>query len=432
MATSGPSETLSGAHGSYRRVKLLGEGGMGRTTLVRRESDGAELVLKELHLQQASDWKAVELFEREAAVLESLDHPGIPRFVDHINQTGAEEGGALGLVQTLAPGETLAQTMARGALSHASFEAALRSALEILAYLATRTPPIIHRDITPKNVMFDGTRAYLIDFGSVRWSLRESTQLTSVGTFGFMAPEQTLGQPTPASDMYALGLTFCALAARTDPSEFPVDPATGQVDVRRLLRGHPSRVVDVLEAMTRPGLAARLGDPREALRRLDARHAPVPATRPTPHKPPRAANLMLVAGVVVMLAAAGAVVFLNMSAGGDAAVSEATSVTAPPVTAQATPEPAPPPPEPAPPEPVVRTPPPAPEPVPLEAEGSAQITLESTPPGAEVYIGDTRVCVTPCAAKLTFGRYTLEFRGEGKTLRRQLMLVQDTTLAVKL
>jgi hypothetical protein len=84
-------------------------------------------------------------------------------------------------------------------------------------------PPILHRDIKPGNVIVrpDGTPA-LVDFGAVRnvFMDPEERGSTVVGTYGYMPYEQTMGQASPASDLYALGATFLHLVTGRAPPEF--------------------------------------------------------------------------------------------------------------------------------------------------------------------------------------------------------------------
>ncbi|MEZ4382619.1 MAG: serine/threonine-protein kinase [Nannocystaceae bacterium] len=264
---------LDAASGRYVAERELGRGASGVAYLCRRESDGARFVLKELRLAMIEEWKSLELFEREVATLRSLDHPGIPGYVDAVLD---RDNGRFALVQEHVEGRTLADLIDAGeSLSIEAFTAYLRGALEVLVYLHGRVPPVIHRDLQPRNLMVAGDRLYVIDFGAVCLASTESTTVTVVGSFGYMAPEQQRGRATPASDLFALGMTFVALAARRDPAQLPADPQSGQVDPRGLL-AIPTPLQELLLAMIEPGLGKRLGRASEALARLDA------ATRPAP------------------------------------------------------------------------------------------------------------------------------------------------------
>ena len=248
---------------AYDVVRELGQGGQGRTLLVERQGEpGSRYVLKVLRIEHVDDWKQVELFEREVATLAALDHPGIPRLVDRIE----EDGRTAGIVQTFVEGHTLAEQIAKhGPLGAARFERLLRECLDILAHLHEQVPPVLHRDINPRNVMLGPDRAHLIDFGAVR--VGGKTDMTSVGTFGYMPPEQLIGRPVPASDMYGLGMTLVSLAERREVGDLPQDPSTGRVDAAKLMLRVEPRVRDVVLAMIEPGLGERLGNPRQALAR---------------------------------------------------------------------------------------------------------------------------------------------------------------------
>lgn len=140
---------LSGPKGSYRLIRSLGVGGFGETWLGEREADGLAVAVKMLSLDRLSDWKALELFEREAKVLAELDHPAIPAVHDYFSQGVGEGSGppTWFLVQTYVEGRSLRQMIAdRGRLSGAEAEALLRRILGILDYLHGRHPPVIHRE----------------------------------------------------------------------------------------------------------------------------------------------------------------------------------------------------------------------------------------------------------------------------------------------
>jgi serine/threonine protein kinase len=88
-AKSARASVLEGKRERYEVVRPLAEGGFGITHLARRMRDGEEVVIKQLRMERLDDWKAFDLFEREAAVLEGLRHPNIPAFVDHFDSTSA-------------------------------------------------------------------------------------------------------------------------------------------------------------------------------------------------------------------------------------------------------------------------------------------------------------------------------------------------------
>lgn len=262
-------ERFASATDHYEVEEKLGEGGMGVTWKVRRGSDGGLFVLKEQRMELLEDWKSLELFQREIEVMRGLSIPGVPRLIDTIED---EAGRCVAYVQELVDGEPL-MNLVQGAspISNARFEGYLRQVLEIVDKLSNNVPPVVHRDITPRNILVCGERAWLIDFGAVKSSLRESTVMTSVGTFGYMAPEQTLGKAGATSDLYSVGMSFVALALRAEPDKLDVNPATGQVDVESAIKALPKKLQRVLLALTRPGVAQRVGSAREALAILDAR-----------------------------------------------------------------------------------------------------------------------------------------------------------------
>lgn len=252
---------------TYEVIREYARGGMGITYLVRRVSDGTVCILKQLRFDRVKDWKVVELFEREAAVLRSLDHPRIPTYVDSIQQDDH-----LCLVQSFIEGKTLQQLIdEKASLDPEGFREYLAQCLEILTYLHSRIPPVIHRDITPKNIIIRDGQAYLVDFGAVKHpgTGNSSGFSTTIGTFGFMAPEQMMGKAGPGADMYSLGMTFLSLATHADPTTLPLDEHTGQFDIRTLLE-MPDAVEAVLEGMTRINLAERVQDAEAALRILRA------------------------------------------------------------------------------------------------------------------------------------------------------------------
>ena len=78
MAEFVAGQRVAGIQSHYTVAETLGEGGFG-VAFVAVDGGGRRVVLKQLQVARMGDWKAMELFEREARVLASLDHPNIPR-----------------------------------------------------------------------------------------------------------------------------------------------------------------------------------------------------------------------------------------------------------------------------------------------------------------------------------------------------------------
>ena len=208
----------------YQIVNLLGRGGMGLTYRALDLNNGQQVALKVISLRQIRDWKVLELFKREAKVLSRLDRQFIPAYLDYF-ELETEDDKRFYLVQELVEGKSLANLVADG--WHGT-ELEIREVavqlLNILDYLHSFDPPVIHRDIKPHNIIRrpDG-RIYLVDFGAVQDIYRHTVSLgkTFVGTLGYMPLEQLRGDVSPASDLYSLGCTILFLLTHKSPTDLP-------------------------------------------------------------------------------------------------------------------------------------------------------------------------------------------------------------------
>ncbi|WP_437624537.1 protein kinase domain-containing protein [Sorangium sp. So ce1151] len=278
----------------YRVVRVLGRGGTAITYEAEDLSTGERVAVKQLLIWKRSEWKALDLFEREARVLASLTHPSIPRYVDYL-KLDSEPGPCFYLVQALAPGRSLAAWVKDGwRADEAEASTIARHVLRTLLYLQGFSQPIIHRDIKPQNVLRheDGS-VYLVDFGAVA-EARDTTSggSTVVGTYGYMAPEQFRGRVVPASDLYGLGATVLHVLTGRDPADLPQKgmrlDVRGSVQVSRTF-------ADWLDRMLDPDLDRRFATAREALLSLD---------RPSGNVP-RRGLIPAVAAAIGLLAAGG-------------------------------------------------------------------------------------------------------------------------------
>ena len=158
--------------------------------------------------QGANLQKAKELFAREAQQLYQLSHPQIPKLYAYFQQDNL-----LFLVQEFVAGENLLRELSRqGKFPPEKIVILLQELLPVLDYLHSQN--VLHRDIKPENIMrpCDG-KLILIDFGGAK-VVTETVQNqtgTALYTPGYAANEQMRGKPTPASDIYSLGVTCLRL-----------------------------------------------------------------------------------------------------------------------------------------------------------------------------------------------------------------------------
>ncbi len=206
-----------------------------------------EFALKILDRSVADSTEALISFRREAALLASVNHPGLTR----VHEVGVTDGRPY-LVMDLVDGVSLADVLAAGAMAA---DRVIALGLDIVDPLAAvHGKGLVHRDLKPPNIMVlaDG-EARLIDFGlTARGGERESP--TAVGTLAYSAPEQSgmLKRPVDnRSDLYSLGvILFEALAGQLP---FPT------ADVGELLRAHAVTTAPDLAELV-PGVPRELAD----------------------------------------------------------------------------------------------------------------------------------------------------------------------------
>jgi serine/threonine-protein kinase len=174
------------------------------------------LVLKEMNADMAKIAKAQELFEREARILKTLNHPGIPKYYDFFVEASKKY-----LAMELIHGQTLEKrVMDSGSVTPQQAIAWMIQTCDVLDYIHSQHPPLIHRDIKPANLMVrtPDNRIVVLDFGAVKEI--GTAPGTRIGAEGYCAPEQERGQPLTQSDLYAIGPTLIFLLTSETPYKF--------------------------------------------------------------------------------------------------------------------------------------------------------------------------------------------------------------------
>jgi formylglycine-generating enzyme required for sulfatase activity len=198
----------------YRGVRVIGEGGFGRTFLaVDEQRLDTPCVIKQFLPQQSGSAaleKATELFKQEAFRLRDLGkHSHIPDLLAFFPQEGR-----LYLIQEFIEGKNLLDELQqKGKFSESEVKQILVELLPILQFVHDNK--VIHRDIKPENIIRSSQTGalFLIDFGvskEVGGSVLSRVG-TITGTLGYAPPEQMRGKVFPNSDLYSLAVTCIRL-----------------------------------------------------------------------------------------------------------------------------------------------------------------------------------------------------------------------------
>ena len=165
----------------------------------------------------------INAFHREADLLFTMEHPGIPRFYKSFRHNGKSY-----IVMEYIKGTALEEII-KGSTTTFEEKRALHLGIqvcEILCYLHNLSPePVIYRDLKPSNIIItEESIVRLIDFGVARrYYPSKDYDTVRLGTPGYAAPEQCRkkGQSIPQSDMYALGVLMHQLLTLYEPSVTP-------------------------------------------------------------------------------------------------------------------------------------------------------------------------------------------------------------------
>jgi peptide/nickel transport system substrate-binding protein len=200
--------------GTYRLVRLLGQGGYAEVYLGQhlRLTQQAAIKVLHAHLTEAE----AEHFSQEAQTISTLVHPSIIRVFDYDVQDGVPF-----LVMDYAPNGSLRRRYPKGSpVPLPQIVSWVKQVADALQYAHEQR--VIHRDVKPENMLLGRREGVVLsDFGIatvVHSSASLSTQ-SAVGTLAYMAPEQIEGHPRAASDQYALGVVVYEWLCGSRPFE---------------------------------------------------------------------------------------------------------------------------------------------------------------------------------------------------------------------
>jgi serine/threonine protein kinase len=210
----------------YEIIGPLGQGGMSDIYLAKDIwQQGRHIVVKKLDtdlLLQSEREEAISLFRKEVEILTGLNHVNLPVILDHFSLGHREY-----IVMEYVGGRNLAQILDDNPepLPEKQVIAWAKQLCEVLSYLHSQEPPIIHRNVKPSNIMLSNDNTIkLMDFGIARtFKPGKKRDTVILGTPGYSPPEQYgRGQTDPRSDIYSLGITIYVLLTKYDPekSEF--------------------------------------------------------------------------------------------------------------------------------------------------------------------------------------------------------------------
>ncbi len=210
-----PGADLAG--GRYRILARIAAGGQGTAYLASDNENEQEVVVKEnlfpVFVEPQVREDAEARFKHEVEILSGLRHENIVALLDSFI-----EGHRGYLVLEYVQGLSLRKLVQlKGAIPESEVVNLAVQMAKVLAYLHELSPPVVHRDFTPDNLLLqENGRLVLIDFNVARQSENTKTA-TVVGKHAYIPPEQFRGQTDKRSDIYAMGATIYYLLCAEDP-----------------------------------------------------------------------------------------------------------------------------------------------------------------------------------------------------------------------
>ncbi|MGV8125568.1 MAG: ankyrin repeat domain-containing protein [Candidatus Xenobiia bacterium LiM19] len=278
----------------YEILSVVKSGAMGCVYKARDTRLETIVALKQMlssHTSKEDIQYAEQRFREEAKLLSTLHHSGIPKVIDYFTAFDSRAGrNANYLAMTFVEGRDLETVMKdKGGKPFPLREALeyFKQILDILIYLHSQNPPVIYRDMNPRNIMLSAGKIFLVDFGIAR-IFSPQQKGTAIGTPGYASPEQYRGSAEPRSDLYSLGAVMHCILTGANPEEsnlslFTFDsPSVLNTSVPEWLDRLIVSMLDVVPANRPPSAQAirAILDNPSASRRRRVLIQPSPVTKP--------------------------------------------------------------------------------------------------------------------------------------------------------
>lgn len=204
----------------YELLKPLGRGGFSEVWLAKDRLTDVNVAIKIYAPGMGLDDAGISLFTQEFSLVFDMNHTNLL----HPTHYDCWERMPYLILPFCKNGSAFKYIADGNGISESECWNLLHDVAEGLAYLHAKTPPIIHQDIKPDNILINDENHYMItDFGisaRIRSTLRRNKgQDTSGGTLAYMGPERFSSTPTPimASDIWSLGATIYELMTGMPP-----------------------------------------------------------------------------------------------------------------------------------------------------------------------------------------------------------------------
>ncbi len=200
----------------YEVIKEIAEGGEGKLYLVKYIRTGR------LYAMKTSEGG---MLKEESDILKQLNDRGFPYLVDY----GEEDGKDILIMEYVEGCDLSEYIRMKDGLKPEEALDIFEKVTELVAYLHSRRPAIVHRDIKPQNIMIDEEGAVkIVDLGAAVSGFGSAEVSRGAGTPGYAAPESLRsGTVTASADVYSLGVLLSYMISGTDPVKPPYRPAGG-------------------------------------------------------------------------------------------------------------------------------------------------------------------------------------------------------------